>query len=487
MNMNQKFSMIQRKICASMYRYIFAYMFVIVLCIVLTPYVHLWMHGVHRDAFTENQATVLNALANQIIAKKNTLYNMSSFYTSGSPDIDLTPFNLVYHSLSLADIECITSEKEIDSCASYSINDVSIPRPLTTLSHLQSFTCGNRELGNVDSRTNIFKVRILNYEYTFQRSCLQATFTRSERQTTDDGVYIQLRNNKSAQLFVLLRPMFVTTNMGYLYEVLYDENPIYYNYNQNSVRIYNSQSDLGVNIRLRKVTNKDMYITGGLIDIYNAFAYDAENASEDCNSLQILNTSPGVSQEDRTPSDATPFNMGLTLYYVKLAGKRDTVQFDITNSMTLFFDVDFDKSAFASGSTVFNIVRSAIHNSNVCRSFDVRSVTTGQRASTRNFIIQLNATSSMSYVFEFPQSINKFKVFITYTVDAINVLASYVESNQPQFKFQSFKTFVISSWSTSDITDAIRTYGGGMPSQFSPLTNFSVPTYLEIVESMKAI
>lgn len=472
-------------------QYIFINILVLIICVVLTPFVHFWMYGHRKDAFGQDHynSVVLNQLADEIIKSKNILYNFKEFYSSSN--IDFTKYGLLNHFLSLADIHCITdsSQPSLLSCSSLQINDVSVPFNIV-IKNTEKFVCNTREYGSIDdTKSTISKVRILNHNYSVLRSCLNMTINKIEK-LAEDKLLLKVKNDKAAYMFILLRPSYITTSMGYLYKVLYQNDPIYYGTETNNLRNYHSIK-MELTILVTKVTNEKMYTTSLLFNLDEIKKYSNGGIQDDIQCKPIvfqesLPRLPSVSyavQDGKMASDAETFNVPLTVYYNKLVEKTQSVSVDLTNAMSLYFKVDLSTY---NEEALFSIARSALGKPDVCRTMSIKIT----NDSFRSMNITLNESPSLLYVFEFPKlsEASAFDVFVTYTLDCIMVYAAYTnDMMENHFKYQVFDTAVISSWSITDISHAIQRYKCEMPLGLNPASSFCIPSYMDVFSKMNLI
>ena len=458
--------------------YFYIYLAIIVMCVLLTPYVHFLLHGYRADTFIDYNTAVLNQVAGVIIGKKNDAYAFRSFYSNES--VNFSEYQLVNHYLSLADIECMTSEHPFDTCSSLQVNDVSIPRTLDN-PRFSRHVCSNLEYGLLDTKDNMYKVRILNYDYTFQRACINLVVNKVE--TVGTGVLLSVKNDLAAQLLVLLRPQFITTNMTYLYKVSYKADPFYYGPNANSPRNYSS-AGVNLNLLLEKVTDDRVYATKFLVDLSDTSKINQVNKDVKCSDVKT--TVQYVEQEQFVRYNTPPesFSAAFTVYHHRLMGKMSS-SIDLTNSMALYFEIDLtNQEKFHSDAVLFNVMRSASGKSDVCKTMSVKM----RNDSIKCVNIVLNEMSSLTYTFEFPDESRKFKMVVVYTLDLIIVCAFYMRANGVNaFKYAMYDTSVVSSWSITDIASATREYSCALPPDAAPATSYCIPTFYDMFSSMKLI
>lgn len=459
--------------------YFFVYLAIIIACVVSAPFVHFWLHGYRADTFTDYNAVVLNQVASVIIGQKNETYPFKNFYSTGN--VDFSTYNLINHYLSLADIECMTSNRPIDTCSSLQVNDVSIPRKLDN-PRFSRFICTNQEYGLLDTGNNMYKVRMLNYEYTFHRTCINIVINNIE--TIGNRLLLDIKNDMSAQLLVLLRPQFITTSMSYLYKVVYENDPFYYGPNANSPRNYNSTA-VSMNLLLEKVTDQRMYATQFLIELQDIHRY--EDLTKDIKCSDVKTVVEYVEQEQFVQHTPPPdsYSIAMTVYHHRLVGKMSTVSIDLTNSITLYFDIDLaNTEKFMTDMVMFHMQRSAAGKPDVCKAMSIKL----RNDAIKCVNIVLNEMSSLTYTFEFPTESKKFRMFMVYTLDLIIVCAFYTRSNGVNaFKYAIYDTSVISSWSLTDISAATRDYVCALPSAAAPATSHCIPTFYDMLTSMNII
>lgn len=459
--------------------YFFAYLAIIIACVALTPLVHFWLHGYRADTFADYNTAVLNQVAGVVIHKKNEAYPFKDFYSTGN--VDFSEFNLVNNYLSLADIECITSDRSLNTCGSLQVNDVSIPRKLDN-ARFSRFVCTNQEYGLLDTGNNMYKVRILNYDYTFHRTCINLVINKAET-VVGPRVLLSIKNDMAAQLLVLLRPQFLTTNMSYLYKVVYANDPLYYGSSVNSPRSYTSTA-AGLNLLLEKVEDASVYATKFLIGLEDIHRYEDLTKDTKCSDVKTA-VVEYVEQEQFVQYIAPPesYPVAMTVYHHRLVGKMPAMSINLTNSLALHFEIDLaNTDKFKTDTVMFHMRRSAAGKPDVCKAMEVK---------LRNDAIKcvnINLGVSLTYTFEFPTESKTFRMILVYALDLIIVCAFYTRSNGVgAFKYAMYDTSVISSWSLADISEATHKYGCGLPPAAEPATSSCIPTFYDMLTSLQII
>ena len=456
--------------------YLLAYIAIIIVCVIITPYIHFKLHGYKADTFKDYNTVVLGKVAGTIIEQKNNAYGFNNFFSSGN--IDFSQNNLINHNLSLADIACITSDTPLNTCNSLQINDVSIPRTIENPRYSR-FVCSNREYGLIDTGNNMYKVRILNYDYLFNRCCINLVINNVE--TVGNRILLRIKNDMAAQLLVMLRPQFITMSMCYLYKVIYENDPFYYGPNTNSPRHYNSTHD-DLNLLLEKNSDDRVYAQTLLIDLQDIHKYEDLTKDIKCSKAKMA---VEYTNQEHIAQHTPTFMTAVTVYHHRLVGKMPMVSVDITNSMALYFDIDLrDMERFKTDTTLFHMMRSATGKANVCKTIAIKI----RNDAIKCVNIILDEMSALTYTFELPTESMQFKMFVLYTLDLIIVCAFYLRGNGVQaFKYVMYDTSIISSWSLSDIAAATRTYKCALPTAAEPATSYCIPTFYDMLSKLQLI
>lgn len=412
------------------------------------------------DNYTEYESLVVNQYAGEILAKKNKFYSFKEFYSSGN--IELSNYNLLNHYLSLVDIACLTSEdKDVDTCASLHIND------MTSIANVynKKIACNVKEYGNSNK---LAKVRVLNYDYIFKRACVNVSI-KSIKLIENNKYLLSLKNDAAVHTLMLLRPMYLTTSLSYLYQINYDTDRIYYNEDSNNPKMYKSYLP-SFNIIVNKVTNNAMYNTDNLINIDQIFEFEARNMNKQC-SIETF-------------TEEKCFPASFTLYYLDLFEKIADVNIDITNSMTMYFSLDTNTKS--SNSVLYEIRRSSPGSSVVCKAFEVRYM---NDENIKYLSITLNNMNSMTYIIKLPDAVTTFDIFICYSLDIIQAYAFYkdCDCNKYSYNYALFETSLVSSWSTTDIAKYIDLYKCKLPAIVFPANSLSIPSMYELATKMKLI
>lgn len=435
--------------------YFFGYILIILTCVVIAY--------VFRDVdnYTDYHTTVLNQVANIIISKKNDIYNFKEFYSSGN--IDFSQYSLVHHYLSLSDIECITSENETLSCSSMKINDISINKHLNYYKH-NKYVCTNREYSENNESYN---VRILNYDYVFNRTCLNMMLESIET-LENDRYLLTFKNNPSVHIFMLTRPLYITTSMSYLYKVIYENNPIHYSASINNPRNYTSSATY-FNVLVEKVKDPIIYDVSNLYEISNIQQFETESDLK-CSEVPIV--------VPNTTFDS--FSCAVTTYYLSIVDKTKNLLTDLTNAFTLYFKINVD--SLETGHILFELRRSSIGTSNICKTFTVKLT----KESSNYISIILNEMNSMTFSFELNKITNIYDIFIMYSLDMIHVYTFYeYDDGIKHIDHYQYDTNVMSSWSHSDIDKAVSLYKCRTPILDNKDITYCVPFMYDIAIKMK--
>lgn len=425
-----------------------------------------------KDKYSDYNTVVLNQIAGIILNTKSFLYDFKQFYSTGYTDF--SNYHLISHYLTLADIECLMYDKNaLDTCSSYHINDVSVPTNITNQT-LQKYTCLNREYGDNNEQC---KVRILNYDYFFNRTCINLVFTEIHKMN-DTQFLVSIKNDMAAHLLMLLRPVYVTTSMSYMYRVVYENNPTHYSLSENCPRNYTS-TDEGLNVIIEKVDEEKVYANKHLFDIDKIKDYEVKNAKIDCTNAKGVNE---YTADELISSGGESFPCALTVYYLSLIGKVPSISIDLTNSLTVYFDID--TTTMGNNKQLFELRRSVDGTQRVCKNISVTLV----NESIKNLYIKLNEMGSMTYTFALPSEHNVFKIFITYSLDMIQVYAFYDRhADAKAFKYALYETSVVSSWSIKDINSAVSAYDCAVPVSVLHANSFNIPSYYHVATTMKLI
>lgn len=443
------------------------YVVIIVACITISQIFTV------QDKYSDYNTVVLNQIVGIILKTKRFLYDFKEFYSSGA--IDFEKYNLINHYLTLADIECLMNDNNtLDACSSYHVNDVSVPTNITNPS-LEKYTCVNREYGDNNEQC---KVRILNYDYVFNRTCINLVFT--EIQKIGGGRFVvTIKNDMSAYLLMLLRPVYVTTSMSYLYKVIYEKNQIHYNVRANCPRKYTSTGD-AVKLIIEKVEENQMYANKSLIDIDKIKDFEIKSAKADCTKIQGLVV---YDESDIISVGNDAFPCALTVYYLSLSGKAPGIPVDLTNSMTVYFDIDI--SNMKDLTKMFELRRSSEGTQHVCKTIAVELVNNG---SEPHLNIILNEMSSMTHTFYLPTERKAFKIFVTYSLDMIQVYSFYDRTEDSKaFQYELFNTSLVSSWSIKDVNAAVALYNCAVPMTSMHANSVNIPSYYHLATAMKLI
>lgn len=440
------------------------YILIIVLSIIISQLF------VVKDQYSDYNTVVLNQLASVVLNTKNILYDFKDFYASGS--IDFSQYHLVSHYLTISDIECIMNETNaIQTCSSYNINDISVPTSITNIV-FKKYACTDREYGTNNEQC---KIRILNYDYVFNRTCLNMVVNTIKKLDVNKFL-VTFKNDLSAQLFMLLRPMYLTTSMSYMYKVKYENNPIHYNTNNNCPRNYTSTDSL-FNLIIEKVDDEKIYPNKFLLDIDRIRDYEVRNANTVCS--DVIDVTQYL-QKDGNMTDSignTSFPCSINVYYLSL-DQRSKISADLTNSMTLFFNIN--TAEMGASKKMFEMRRSSEGTQQVCKTFAVTLV----NDAIKYLSITLNEMSSLTYVFVLPTEHTIFDIFVTYSINMIQIYCFY---GSDSFKYEIYETSLVSSWSIKNINEASSYYKCSVPPAALPANSYNIPSFYDVVTKMKLI
>jgi hypothetical protein len=349
---------------------------------------------------------------------------------------------------------------------------VSVPTSIANPS-LERYTCVNREYGDNNEQC---KVRILNYDYVFNRTCINLVFTEIKK-ISDTQFLTSIKNDMSAYLLMLLRPMYVTTSMSYMYRVVYGKNEIHYNKDANCPRNYNSTKDV-LKIIIEKVEDDKIYAKNLLTDIDKIRVFEIKNAKVDCTKVQRVDEY----ETNFVDTGREAFPCALSVYYLSIIGKVPGISVDLTNSMTVYFDIDV--SNMSGQNRMFELRRSVDGTQRVCHTITMDLV----NGAEPHLNITLNEMSSMTHTFYLPTEQKVFKIFVTYSLDMIQVYAFYDRKlDSRAFNYTLFETSLVSSWSIKDINEAINKYNCAVPPTVMHANSFNIPSYYHVATSMKLI
>jgi hypothetical protein len=425
-----------------------------------------------RDKYTEYNSVVINQVAGAIINQKNELYHFKEFYSSGN--INFTKYQLINHYLTLEDIDCI-NQKQINECASFNVNDVSTPINLSN-PVFQKNTCNQIEYG---SNNEFHKIRILNYDYALNRSCINIIIEEIKILDTDKFL-LTIKNDKAAQLLMLLKPYYITASMSYLYKILYENNQIHYNDSNNNPRKYNSEN-FTLYLIVEKVNIDSIYSTKYLIDINKIKSHENIGSKIECtNQSSEPNEYVMKNIVDYEVKD-TAFTCSLTCYFLTLMQQTNHIIIELTNSISIYFNID---TSYNQNIDLYEIRRSAVGSQSVCKTFTVKLLN-----DTYKYInIILDEMPSLTYTIRLPNIDNSYKVFITYTLDKIQAYVFFEsESRVKSFIHHVFDTNLVSSWSIKDVSDSINVYKCALPVECKPATSLCIPSFYDVVTSMKLL
>ncbi|GLC54548.1 hypothetical protein PLESTB_000878500 [Pleodorina starrii] len=209
---------------------------VVIVCLVGAYYWHLRTDQVregYTPGFTDEQ--IKNAAM-----QKSLTYNMEAikyFYSSGSSTTipDALRKELIFFYFTVLDTLCTTvdqrSVRDVSTrlCDTYDINTMSTPTPMP--SSISSAVCNSIEASLDPSTPDAPLLRVLSHNYMLSKTCLRVPTCKVS--TIAPGFYrLEMTGllgsgpaaalaRETARRLVLMRPLFVTCSMCYLYAVEY--------------------------------------------------------------------------------------------------------------------------------------------------------------------------------------------------------------------------------------------------------------------------
>lgn len=349
------------------------------------------------------------------------------FYSSGESSVvsSAKKSELVFFYFTILDTLCNTIEtSKVQSistrlCDSYNINTMSMPRDLGP--SISSTSCNTVELAQQPTSIESALLRIHNHDYVLSKSCLRLPSCVVERKTNTRyriiisglkglDVMAELARESTNRL-VLMRPLFLTSSMSYLYAINYDAD-VYKSETAGStiVDFDNSVAERLV-IYVDKMSNKKIYETSNMQEI--SAVYEAEvHGTADCSQvIKDLDLSdPYITFEQRL-NEVPPVTLTITAYYLTLRN-RITTYMQRSQTASLIFS-----NVLTADSKVLLTYDNAVPNA-------FQGLTVRYDAAKRVFQSTLktnNNNNPGAIEIPVPADITKFGVILTYTTDTVIV------------------------------------------------------------------